>query len=458
MAKTPESVSPARARRRFGLATLILVGLLVAALAGAGGYFIAQRGGGQEGGDSASPGPRYQCPMHPSIVQDHPGNCPICGMKLVPVALENAAPPAPDEAAGDEPAPPGLVEVSIDPARQQLIGLKTAPVERGPVGGSWRTVGRVAMDERRVRAVNLKVGGFVERVFVDFTGKAVAAGDPLFALYSPELLAAQEEYLLALKTQDALAAAGGMTDDGARLVAAARRRLELWDVPAAALAQLAESRQATRTLTFVSPIAGVVTRKDVVEGARLEAGAMPYEITDLSAVWVLADAYESELARLHSGMAATFTLAAYPGREFPGRVAFIDPVLDPATRTLKLRVELANPEGLLRPAMFGEVMLAAAPREVLRIPTDAIIDAGGEAVAFAALGGGRFAPRRLVLGEADREYTELIEGLAPGERVVTRANFLVDSESRLRASLATLVDDAAAPAAPAPTGHAGHTP
>jgi Cu(I)/Ag(I) efflux system membrane fusion protein len=183
---------------------------------------------------------------------------------------------------------------------------------------------------------------------------------------------------------------------------------------------------------------------------------MPYEITDLGMVWVLADAYERELARIEPGMAATFSAAAFPGQAFPGRVSFVDPVLDPATRTVKLRLELANPDGALRPAMFGEVLLASAPRQVLRIPTDAVLDAGeGEWVAFVALGEGRFAPRRVELGEQARDFSELLAGLAPGERVVTGANYLVDSESRLRAALAALMDAGAEPAA---TGHEGHTP
>jgi len=445
---------PQRRSRRFTLATLLIVGLLAAGLAGAGVYLALQRG--DAGTELAGPGPRWQCPMHPTIVKDHPDNCPICGMKLVEVKPDAAPAPATGDASADTAVSPGLAEVKIDPSRQQLIGLKTAAVDSGPLGGAWRTAGRVAVDERRVRAVNLKVGGFVERIFVDFTGKAVAAGDPLFALYSPELLAAQEEYLLALRTRAALAAAGGDAGAGERLVGAARRRLELWDVPAAALARLDERGEAERTLTFVSPIAGVVTRKDIVEGARLEAGAMPYEIVDLSTVWVLADAYERELPRLVPGMAATFNAAAFPGRVFPGRVSFVDPVLDPATRTVKVRLELANTDGALRPAMFGEVLLTSTPRQVLRIPADAVIDAGGgEWVAFVALGEGRFAPRRVRLGEQGREYSELLDGLAPGERVVTAANYLVDSESRLRAALASLMD---AGAEPAPTGHEGHTP
>jgi Cu(I)/Ag(I) efflux system membrane fusion protein len=191
---------------------------------------------------------------------------------------------------------PGLAAVDIEPARQQLIGLTTAEVTEGPVGGAWRTVGRVTIDETRVRHINLKVSGFVERVNVDFVGKKVNRGDPLFSIYSPELFLAQEEYLLALRTKAALARAGTTeSGDGDDLVRAARRKLALWDVPESELEAVERNGQPTKAITFYSPVTGVVTRKDVVEGMKLDAGAMPYEIVDLSTVWVLADVYESEL-------------------------------------------------------------------------------------------------------------------------------------------------------------------
>ncbi|MBM4118902.1 efflux RND transporter periplasmic adaptor subunit, partial [bacterium] len=424
-------------RRRAGVLLLVIVALAAAGLGATGAWLAARR---VPAPTTAASGQRWLCPMHPNIVRDHPDNCPACGMKLVPVKEESPAGEA--TAAAAEPEPAGLTEVDIDLARQQLIGLTTAAVDSGPIGGAWRTVGRVAVDERRVRAVNLKVGGFVERVFVDFTGQSVAKGDPLFALYSPELLAAQEEFLVALRGRQGLAAAGADTAalrSAERLLAAARRRLELWDVPAAAIDRLAATGRAERALTFVSPVAGVVTRKAIVEGATLAAGSEPYAITDLSAVWVLADAYASELGRVRPGLAATFTSAALPGREFAGRVSFVEPLLDAATRTLKLRLELPNPGGALRPELFGEVALAAAPRRVLRLPTDALLDAGGgEWVVFVARGEGRFAPRRVRVGERDADHAELLGGLAAGELVVTAANYLVDSESRLRAALAAL--------------------
>jgi Cu(I)/Ag(I) efflux system membrane fusion protein len=340
-----------------------------------------------------------------------------------------------DEAQGGGGAVEGLATVAIDPQRQQLIGLRTAAVTRGPVGAAWRTVGRVAVDETRVHHVTIKTAGFAERVYVDYVGKVVKRGEPLFTLYSPDLLSVQQEYLLALRTRKALSDGGSGGDAGDALVQAARERLELWDVPESEIARLERTGKPTRALTLYSPMTGVVTKKDLVMGHRVNEGDMPYEITDLSSVWVLADAYEADLARLRLGMAASLTLQAFPNRAFKGKVIFIDPILDPKTRTAKVRLEFPNPTGELRPEMFGEVTLQSRPREALRIPPDAVLDSGQSKVVFVALGEGKFQPREVKLGVQGSDEVEVLSGLSEGERVVTRANFLVDSESRLRASL-----------------------
>jgi Cu(I)/Ag(I) efflux system membrane fusion protein len=463
---TTETSSPApRRRRAFGAGAVLAIAIASAAAAGGGAWLLAQRPGplaapgGATGAAAEAPRAQYQCPMHPTIVQDHPGDCPICGMKLVKVDAASGAsggsPPAGDAAGAPVP---GLATVDIDPSRQQLIGLRTVEVTRGSVGGSWRTVGRVAIDETRVRHVNLKIPTYVERVYVDFVGKPVRKGEPLFSVYSPELLSAQEEFVLALKTRRSLAGAGGLPDDGDALVAAARRKLQLWDIPDAEIDRLARTGLPTKNLTIYSPIAGVVTRKDVVEGMKLDAGAMPYEIVDLSQVWVLADVYEGELRNVKVGLPATLTLNAYPDRPFQGRVLFVDPLLDPKTRTVKVRLAFPNPTGELKPEMFGEVVLRGAAREGLRIPTDAVIDSGTGDVVFVAVGEGRFQPREVRLGASDGQTVEVVSGVSEGEQVVTRANFLIDSESRLRASLAGMAAKqgggpaAAAPPAPAARG------
>ena len=463
-------------KRRFGSGALALV-LAAGLAAGGGAALLATRRGDRHehapAPANAEQKPLYVCPMHPSVTSDHPGDCPICGMKLVKAAQPSNAPaakgprkivryrspmdpkqtsPTPrkdemgmdylpvydDEVKGGGAPVDGLAVVNIEPMRQQLIGLRTAPVERGQVGATWRTVGKVAVDERRVHHVNIKVSGFAEQVFVDYVGKPVRRGEPLFTIYSPDLLSVQQEYLLALRTRAALASGGVAGDSGDELVQAARERLKLWDIPDGEIARLERTGKATKTLIIFSPMSGVVTKKDLVMGHRLNEGDMPYEITDLSSVWVLADAYESDLGRIKLGMTATLSLQAFPNRGFKGRVIFIDPILDAKTRTAKVRLEFPNSSGELRPEMFGEVTMQAAPRQGLRVPSDAVIDSGTSKVVFVAVGEGKFQPREVKIGATSSETVEVLSGLQAGEQVVTRANFLVDSESRLRASLAAM--------------------
>jgi Cu(I)/Ag(I) efflux system membrane fusion protein len=228
------------------------------------------------------------------------------------------------------------------------------------------------------------------------------------------------------------------TGAGDDLVDAARERLRLWDVPESEVERLERTGKPVKNLTMYSPMSGVVTKKDIVMGHRLNEGDMPYEITDLSRVWVLADAYETDLGRIRMGMPATLSLQAFPNQAFKGRVIFVDPILDPKTRTAKVRLEFQNPRGELKPEMFGEVTLRTAARDGLRIPADALIDSGTKKVVFVALGEGKFQPREVEVGPVTGEQVEVLSGLTEGERVVTRANFLVDSESRLRASLAAM--------------------
>jgi Cu(I)/Ag(I) efflux system membrane fusion protein len=433
----------------------------------------ASPGGTAKAGEAGAQGKvLFQCPMHPTVQQDHPGDCPTCGMKLEKVdesgvfevppgerkivfyrspmdPKQTSHTPRKDEMGMDylpvyldelqaTGTVSGLVTVKIDPARQQLIGLVTAQATLGAISGAVRTTGRVAADETRIHRVNVKFGGFVESVQADFVGQLVQRGAPLFSIYSPELLAAQEDLLLALRTQKNLASARGLAADGDDLVAAARRKLQLWDVPAATVARIEQTGQAERAITVLSPTSGVVVKKEVVPGMRIEAGGMPYEIWDLTSVWVLADVYESDLQHVKVGAPATLTFKALSGKEYQGRVAFVDPVLDSKTRTAKVRVSLANPGALLKPEMFGEVVLRSVPRQALRIPADAVIDSGTRSVVFVALGDGKFQPRVVRLGASDGDDVEVQDGLAAGDKIVIRANFLVDSESRLKASLQAL--------------------
>jgi Cu(I)/Ag(I) efflux system membrane fusion protein len=453
--ETPANVKPSG--RHFSLGAVVAIALATAAV-GAGVSYLARlpAHGTPEGATAgaptapAAPKEQYQCPMHPTIVQDHPGDCPICGMKLVKVAGGADAKAHADEAHGASTVE-GLATVDIDPSRQQLIGLTTAAVTRGPVGGSWRTVGRVAVDETRIHHVNVKISGFISHTHGSFVGMAVKKGEPLFRIYSPELLAAEDEYVLALGTRNTLRTGGSRSSDGDELVASARRKLELWDVPEGEIARLERGGKPMKDVTFYAPATGVITKKDMVDGMRVAAGEMPFEMVDLSRVWVLADVYETELRHVKMGMPATLTLKAYPNRIFKGRVAFIDPLLNPKTRTVTVRLEFANPTGELKPEMFGEVVLQGASREGLRVPADSVIDSGTKSVVFVSVGEGKFQPREVRLGDSDGTHVEVASGVAEDEKVVTRANFLIDSESRLRASLAAL----GAGSAPAGHDHAG---
>lgn len=476
-------VTPSRPLRTAGLVALGLV-------AGIGGTLLlrpARQAGPATATAPARKKQMYQCPMHPNVMQDHAGDCPICGMKLVPIEDDSASAspsgdkgkivfyrspmnpsqtsptPMKDEMGmdyvpvyesdlkGEGAAVEGHAAVTIDHERQQLIGLKVAHAEVGSVGGELRTTARLAVDETRVRKVNVKVEGFVEKLYVDFIGKPVAKGQPLFSLYSPEFVSAQKEFLLALKTQKALDG-GVLQGSGSDLLDASRRRLMLWDVPKEAIEHLEKTGEIQRALPLRSPISGVVTAKNVVEGARITSADIPFEITDLSHVWALADVYEPEIPRVKVGQAATMTLRSFPGRTFQGRVAFVDPVLDPKTRTAKVRLEFSNPKGDLKPETFGEVVLKGASRKGVLVPMDAVMDAGTQKVVFLALGNGKFEPKEVTTGATVGEMVEVLSGLQAGDPVVTRANFLVDSESRLKAALAHM-SRKGSPTEPAASGH-----
>ena len=425
------------------LRTLGLVALGL--IAGIGGTLLLRPGArtDHDHGTATAAAPKkqmFQCPMHPQIIQDHPGTCPICGMDLVPMDGSGAAVGGVQDHAA----------ITIDAERQQLIGLRTEKVAEGTVSGELRALGRVVVDETRVRKVNVKVEGFVEKLFVDFVGKPVAKGQPLFSLYSPDFVSAQREYLLALQTQKSLSG-GSLQGSGGELLESARRRLSLWDVPKETVDHLEKTGEIQKALTLRSPISGVVTVKNVMEGARITPADILFEITDLSRVWVQVDVYEAELSRAKVGMPAEMTTQASPGKTFKGRVAFVDAVMDPKTRTAKARVEFVNPKGELKPEMFGDVMLKGQGRKGLIVPLDAVLDAGTTKVVFVSLGEGKFEPREVSTGTTIGEQVEIRSGLVVGEEVVVRANFLVDSESRLKAALAHLSQKGAF--TPAPSEH-----
>jgi len=344
--------------------------------------------------------------------------------------------PAPEGADAEEPAeaeshPAGF---RVPPGRLQRIGVRTAPAERVALATSVRAVGRVVAEETTLEDVSLKVRGWVGDVLVDAVGDPVALGEVLFTVYSPELYAAQEEYLQALRSQER-ARETSAPDRADYLVRSARNRLRLWDVAAADLQRLGRTRELVQHLPIRSPVAGYVVEKNLVEGTAFEPGQRLYRIAPLSRVWIEAEVYESELPLVAAGQTATVTLPYVPGRIFEAEVAYVYPTLDPRTRTARLRIELPNPDLELRPDMYADVRIRADRGERLVVPQSALLHTGARSFVFRALGDGRFRPQAVEVGLRSGEQVEIRGGLEPGDEVVVSATFLIASESRLRAAL-----------------------
>jgi membrane fusion protein, copper/silver efflux system len=375
-----------------------------------------------------------------------------CGKtKTEPAAHEHAAatpPPAPavDEHAGHGSAAsadggsagrgalPGYASVAVDPARQQLLGIKTAPVERQTIDRSIRTVGIVQTDETRTSHVHVKFEGFIEQIYVNYTGRLVRKGQPLFRIFSRELLAAEQEYLSSRTALARVPAAAGDSVRGSaqQLAAASRERLRLFDVPQAVLSEMERTGVAQRAVTIISPQTGTVVEKQAVAGLAVTPMMHLYVIADLSTVWVLADVYERDLAQVRVGQQAKMQIDALPARRFEGAVTFVSPTVDQATRTVKVRFEFQNREGMLRPGMYATVEIAAPGGEALVIPSDSVVDTGERKIVFVTKGEGRFEPRPIITGAAFNGRYEVIEGLREGDVIATSGQFLLDSESRIR--------------------------
>ena len=356
-----------------------------------------------------------------------------------PPSAQEAMPTTPATNTTATGAPPTTLrgDVTIDPRRQQLIGLKTVPVMRQTVDQTVRAAGVVRYDETKQADVNVKIEGWIRDLYVDYTGQPIQRGQPLFTLYSPDLLNTQNEYLLALKTRDQMqqSTIADARERADSLVASARQRLLAWDLPAEDLRKLDETRQPVDAVVFRAPVSGFVLEKQVVKGLHVMPGQSLYKVSDLSVVWVEADVYESELAAVRVGDAATVTVEAYPGERFTGRAIYIYPYLDEKTRTNKIRFQLANRSGRLKPGMFANVELTSRGRSGLVVPTNAVLDSGTEQVVFVAQGDGLFQPRKVTIGRRLGDSTEILEGLKEGDQVAIGAAFFLDSESQLRASL-----------------------
>jgi Cu(I)/Ag(I) efflux system membrane fusion protein len=415
------------AARRAHAVPAILAGLLmivalvfrhelVAWFTGAapGGTSAEPIAGGAAGGSAVA---YYTCSMHPQIHLDHPGTCPICSMPLVSVPRE-------DQTAG---------MIRIDEHRRAPLGIRTTAAVKAPLALAIRAEGRLVVDETRLHDVTLKVSGYVSHLAVNATGQRVGAGDVLLTLYSPELYAAQQEYLIARQGRDLSHAAGDPARADA-MVRAAETKLRLWGLSDEQLRAIAETNAPVERVAFRSPAAGVVIEKTVVEGDAVTAGQRLFRIADLDEIWVEADVHEADLARIAKGDPATVTLTYLPGRTFGGKVAFVYPYLDPATRTGRVRIALANKQRELKPDMFATVTFAVSLGDRLQIPSSAVIYTGPRRLVFVDLGDGRLRPQDVTIGARSGDLVEVVDGLHAGDVVVSSGNFLVAAESRIRAT------------------------
>jgi Cu(I)/Ag(I) efflux system membrane fusion protein len=354
------------------------------------------------------------------------------------------------EGGDDDGAAPNEVKISTE--KVQKLGVKTEPAALRELARQVRAAGRVEIDERRLHNVAPKFEGWVERLHVNATGQPVAKGQPLFEVYSPELVSAQREYLVAARGVAALKDASTEMQSGMRQLAeASLARLRNWDISEEQIKALAAGGEAKRTLSFRSPVGGVVLEKKAVAGMRFMPGEMLYQIADVSSVWVLADVFERDIAQVKVGQKVRLVINAYPEKSFSGTIAYIYPTLKAETRTVPVRIELANPGGLLKPAMYASVELAVSGREkVVTVPVSAVIDSGTRQIVLLQKGAGRFEPREVKLGARSDEHVEVREGIVEGDAVVVAANFLIDAESNLKAALGGF---AAAPAAAKAVSH-----
>lgn len=462
---------------------LVWVLILVAVAGTAGGFaagMLFSRRGGRAGNQAEAGGAAdkqlYTCGMHPNVIQEGPGNCPICGMKLTPLkagdeegetdaagpkerkVLYWRAPMDPNYISdkpgqspmgmdlvpvyAEEEAAPTAGRIRIDPVTVQNMGIRTEKLARGPLIKTIRTVGRVDYDEQLVTFVNTKFEGWIEKLHVDETGQHVAKGQPLFDVYSRELWEAQAAFLASLRHLSTMQEAtfADAREDARLQIEADRMRLRNYDISEQQIDKLAESKEIQKTLTIYSPAEGIVTDKMALEGMYVKPGMQLYTIADLSRVWVYVDTYEYQLPWVGVGQSATMALPYIPGKAFEGRVVYVYPYLDAQTRVVKVRLEFENPGLELKPDMYANITLRTElDRDALLIPRSAYIDSGTRKVAFQSLGNGKFQPREIQTGvEAEDGMVEVLYGLDEGDVVVTSGQFLLDGESKLKEAIAKM--------------------
>ena len=418
----------------------------------------------------------YTCGMHPQVLAEQPGSCPICSMRLTPVRVSGAldaegsneerkihhwrAPMDPSYVS-DRPgkSPMGMdlipvyddelgstdgMSISISPVVVQNMGVRSTPVLHQPLRRTIRTVGSIDYDETGVREVATKFDGWIEELHADYTGQRIETGMPLFSIYSRELYSTQEEYLLALRNRDSIDAKRfpEAARDIAQLVASARLRLKLFDIGDAQIDELARRGTPTKAMTIVSPHTGTVVEKTARDGMHVTPGTKLYTIADLSSVWVYVDIYERAAPFVKLGQQATMRLSYLPGESFTGKVVYVYPFVATETRTIKVRLEFDNPHLMLKPGMFADVEIQAdLKRTGLVVPRSAVLDTGTRQVVFVRSGAGRFQARTVDVGlTVEDEAVEILSGVAPGEQVVTSGQFLLDSESKLREAVLKMME------------------
>ncbi len=418
---------------------------------------------------------KYTCGMHPMIIVDEPGSCPICGMDLTPLKAGTGgsggsaasgerkikywqAPMDPTfirDEPGQSPMGMDLIPVyedeatggsliTIDPTTIQNMGVRTAAVRRGDLSRTIRTVGLVSLEEPKQYVVNAKIAGWVEKLYVAETGQQVKKGQKLLEIYSPELVTAQQELLLARDNYNSLkdSSFAQIAENARRLLDASRKRLQLWDVSKKQISRLEQTGQVNKTVTLYAPYAGIVTMKMVTEGMYVKPGMTLINIADLSRVWVLADIYEYQLPWVKVGQQAEVVLPYVKDRRFSAKVGYLYPYVEGKTRTVKARLELDNAAMELRPDMFVTVYLTGEKIEgALIIPQEAVLHSGEKQTVFVALQGGRFEPRLVKTGlQGEDGHIEVAQGLFEGEQVVTSSQFMLDSESKLREAIQKMLN------------------
>ena len=362
-------------------------------------------------------------PMHPAYKSDKPGTAPDCGMTLVPKYAE-------DESMAKMPEG----TVSISPEKQVLAGVRTAVVERKPLVRDIRTTAQIAADETRIAHVHVKIAGFIDKVYVDFVGQLVKKGEPLFTLYSPDLVSTQEEYLIAKRGNATLGNAPfqEISQGSQSLLQSARQRLKLWDISEEQIKELDETGKVSKDLTFYSPISGFVTDRKVFPQTSVTPDTELYTVSDLSTVWANADIFEYEVPFIRLGQRVSFTLSYYPGKTYTGNISFVYPTVDPQTRTVKVRVQIPNPGFVLKPQMFADAQLHVDYGIKIIVPQEAVLNSGTEQHVFVVHEGGMFEPRKVTVGPVVDGNAVILTGLKAGETIVVSGNFLIDSESELK--------------------------